>query len=143
MKRRDFIQRLAAGALCGALAASTGGCAHSLPYVRSTRKDRLLIVQRSDFGEGPHALLENPQSSRAIYLRRFPDDTFAAVSTRCTHRGCAVAPAGNRLACPCHGSEYTFEGEVLNGPAERPLFRYEVTADADAIYIELPASAKP
>lgn len=135
MDRRHFI--LIAGALCGTVPVALGGCT-GFRYVGYTREDNRLVVRRADFGEGSYALLENPQLPRAIYLHRLDDDSFAAVLTRCTHRGCQVEPAGDRLACPCHGSEYTFTGQVLHGPAEHALFRYRVTTDADHIYIELP-----
>ncbi|MFG2606173.1 FAD-dependent oxidoreductase [Streptomyces sp. NPDC048514] len=53
------------------------------------------------------------------------DDTGAlhAVSARCTHLGCLVAfnRAERAWECPCHGSRFGVDGEVIQGPAVRPL----------------------
>ncbi|MFF2193015.1 FAD-dependent oxidoreductase [Streptomyces sp. NPDC058157] len=52
-----------------------------------------------------------------------------AVSAVCTHMGCLVAfnNAERTWECPCHGSRFGVEGEVLQGPALRPLERREPT----------------
>lgn len=48
---------------------------------------------------------------------------------RCTHLGCTPNwfPAESRFRCPCHGSNYTIKGDVIAGPAPKPLWRVQVT----------------
>jgi Rieske Fe-S protein len=65
------------------------------------------------------------------------------VSTRCGHRGCQVEPAAAKLVCPCHGSEYTLDGTILQGPTLRPLERYRVTVDGAAAIIHRTSPETP
>ncbi len=60
-----------------------------------------------------------------------------ALDLVCTHLGCtlAVTPAG--LTCPCHGSSFDRQGNVLKGPADRPLTRYAVQVGEDGISVSL------
>jgi Rieske Fe-S protein len=58
----------------------------------------------------------------------------AAFSAICTHQGCTVAPAGKELDCPCHGSVYNAAtGEVMGGPAPRPLDKVNVKIAGDNV----------
>ncbi|GGU40775.1 FAD-dependent oxidoreductase [Lentzea flava] len=54
---------------------------------------------------------------------RDPEGQLHAVSLRCTHLGCLVRfnAAERSWDCPCHGSRFDVDGEVLEGPATRPL----------------------
>ncbi|MBI3091568.1 MAG: ubiquinol-cytochrome c reductase iron-sulfur subunit [Candidatus Tectomicrobia bacterium] len=51
----------------------------------------------------------------------------------CTHLGCTPNwfLENNRFQCPCHGSNFTLEGDVIAGPAPQPLFRAKITLAAD------------
>jgi cytochrome b6-f complex iron-sulfur subunit len=52
-----------------------------------------------------------------------------SIWARCTHLGCTPNwfPAESRFRCPCHGSNYTIKGDVIAGPAPKPLWRVMVT----------------
>lgn len=47
------------------------------------------------------------------------------VSTRCQHMGCQLAwnPEEGSWDCPCHGSRFDINGDVISGPAVKPLDR--------------------
>lgn len=46
---------------------------------------------------------------------------FYAISSICTHLGCNVRVDEQGFACPCHGSRFDANGQVVSGPAPRPL----------------------
>ena len=45
------------------------------------------------------------------------------VDTTCTHLGCELQwnNAENSWDCPCHGSRFTYEGDIIKGPTVKPL----------------------
>lgn len=58
----------------------------------------------------------------AIYLIHIAEGYFS-LSAICTHLGCMTAwkPELGMIACPCHGSRFSEEGQKLAGPAPKPL----------------------
>jgi glycine/D-amino acid oxidase-like deaminating enzyme/nitrite reductase/ring-hydroxylating ferredoxin subunit len=51
------------------------------------------------------------------------DGLMHMVSATCTHLGCTIKWNNDEKSwdCPCHGSRFSTNGEVLNGPANKPL----------------------
>jgi Rieske Fe-S protein len=70
-----------------------------------------------------------------LYVLALATGGFVALSPICTHLGCTVEMSGPRLVCPCHGSTYDREGNVLQGPAERPLRRFPSRLAPDGLLI--------
>jgi menaquinol-cytochrome c reductase iron-sulfur subunit len=58
-----------------------------------------------------------------VWLRVLPDDKVAAWNAECPHLGCKVGfdPEHARFGCPCHDSAFSLDGQVLGGPAPRPM----------------------
>jgi Rieske Fe-S protein len=48
---------------------------------------------------------------------------YEALDLRCTHQGVTVDRSQNEWRCPAHGSLFTLNGAVEQGPAMRPLAR--------------------
>ena len=71
-------------------------------------------------------------SARTVVLR-LTGNTFHAFNSTCTHQGCTVDSfVSNQIHCPCHGSVYDVNGQVVAGPAPRALQSYNVTFNETA-----------
>jgi len=55
-----------------------------------------------------------------------PNNEVVAFLPQCTHLGCAYHwdDPSHTFACPCHTSSFSIDGQVLGGPAPRPLDRF-------------------
>lgn len=61
----------------------------------------------------------------AILVAHAAQDTFIALTAICTHQGCTITGYQNgQYVCPCHGSRYNTNGQVVQGPAQFPLRSY-------------------
>ena len=59
-----------------------------------------------------------------------------ALRVNCTHQGFPVMRVGKVLECELHGSRFEpATGDVVLGPASRPLQRYEVVEQDGGIFV--------
>lgn len=93
------------------------------------------MISAAELAATGEAFVQAPDMERPVYVRREISGDVVAVHARCTHRGCQPEPIGDRLVCPCHGSEFSFEGTVLRGPAELSLTRYGVSEEGDDLIV--------
>jgi Rieske Fe-S protein len=134
--RRAFVR-----ALAGAAAAPLLGACASLvarPVTPIDGKVELALRQYPELTEpGGWLKLQPAGHPEPVYVLRLDRGDFAALSPVCTHLGCRVDIQGPVLVCPCHGSTYDREGNVLRGPAPLPLAHYPVQRTVEGVIIDL------
>ena len=82
---------------------------------------RTVVQIASELAPGEGGVIERRGEKLAVFVD--PKGEQHLFSARCTHLGCTVGwnPAEKTFDCPCHGSRFGSDGEVVNGPAARPL----------------------
>ncbi len=72
-----------------------------------------------------------------IIVIRSTDTVYLALSKVCTHSQCTVTynSTNKDIPCPCHGSKFTTNGAVVNGPATSPLKKYDVKLNGNILTI--------
>jgi len=143
MERRKFIKTcgyttIGIPLLTGVLQSCT-----SFYYATSSRKENKLIVAESEFlkdensTERPFVLIKTKEDEFPICLYKIENGHYVASLLKCTHQGCELNIGGGIYSCPCHGSEFSTMGKVLEGPAETDLKTYKIETDDENIYIFL------
>jgi Rieske Fe-S protein len=80
----------------------------------------------SEIAPGEAKLVKYEGKSLALY--KDEEGELHAVSPVCPHAKCAVGwnNAEKSWDCPCHGSRFTIDGDVLTGPAVQGLEVVEI-----------------
>jgi cytochrome b6-f complex iron-sulfur subunit len=73
-----------------------------------------------------------------FYLSRLEDGGFLALWHRCTHLGCTIPWREEEgvFHCPCHSSVFTPVGEVVSGPAPRPMDLFPIEVAEGTILVD-------
>jgi menaquinol-cytochrome c reductase iron-sulfur subunit len=71
------------------------------------------------------------------WVVKLDDRNVVAFGPQCTHLGCAYHwdESKSEFICPCHTTLFSIEGNVISGPAPRPLDRYESKLDGTKLML--------
>jgi len=131
LSRRDLFKLITTALLAISGALGLGALFRFLDYQTDPPlKTAFDIGPAEDYPAGSRSLIAEVPA-----LLIHDQNGFSALSLVCTHLGCTIAQNGTGFACPCHGSRYDADGNVLRGPAQKPLrhLRVEVGSDQHVI----------
>lgn len=127
LPRRDWLGLAGFWTAGLAIAGSVVGMARlPKPRVTPEASSQCRIGNPSEFAPGSDKILADINVRVVSTLKG-----VAAMSLVCTHLGCIVQPMETGFTCPCHGSKFGREGNVIGGPAPRPLKWMAVSQAAD------------
>ena len=133
LTRREFVAGTAACCACGLL----GGCIAVNPAPTfEVGADHTLPLPKELAEAGSQVKVRLPGTDSLVLVWRTKGG-FGAASITCTHRGSEVRfnPKEETLDCPSHGSRFTPDGVILEGPARKPLRAYPAEQQGDRLKV--------
>ena len=94
------------------------------------------VTQVSRVAAGTGAVVDAEGTAIAVFNI---GGTFYAIANACTHVGGPLGKGqveGTTVTCPWHGSQFNVtSGQVLRGPARRPVATYPVRVQGDDVFV--------
>lgn len=141
MDRRQFLTLVGVGTLASNLpvviAACSKGTSNAGGASQTPRADGFLEVGTVEKLTQDGQILNRKE--KIIVVRNPATKNLVANNPLCPHQGCTVKWKADdgKFVCPCHGSKFTPEGKVLNGPANSSLGNYEVKEEKSAVLVKV------
>ena len=155
VRRRHILKTLFLGSALSRLGKTSSAQTIQLEAEMAPSRVGVLKVHLSDFPVlnqpygsvriGTSAIDPNNMPTGVFYpvlINRGPDLKLYALDTSCSHAGCTVPPIdpdAELIQCRCHGSQYAFDGSLLQGPAGFGLRSFKISLDSSGeLRIEIP-----
>jgi len=145
MERKEFI-KVCGGACLGLIGISflTQSC-KGTHYVQSSITNNMMPVAKNEFtvlkkdetNFRKYIVVKSDTLDFPIVVYRLNNGSYHAMLMRCSHQGIELSVNGDILSCSAHGSEFSKEGAVIQGPADQPLRSFIVSEDEKNIYIKI------
>lgn len=109
----------------------------ALSVYKTSAHENKVEIPASAFEDTNFKLVRVQNYDYDIGLQKNSDHTFLALLLMCTHAGQALNKSGEGYYCTLHGSRFSKNGEVMKGPASRPLQHLQTNVTAHSIIITL------
>lgn len=119
MNRRKFFKKLSISMLLPATLISY----FSIKKEKQLHNNRTVILLAEELAD---------QTIKYGILIRKTNNEIHFYQAKCSHLGCQIEQITDGvMICPCHGSKYNLEGDVIKGPAKKKLDRLKFDYLAD------------
>ena len=134
--RRRFLELLAWSSLSLLVATAFPALTRFLkPRRLGARRDRIAMGPLDDYRSA--GVSTRWVSRHGVWLVHH-EGRLIALEARCTHLGCKPEWNAGRgvFRCPCHGSRFAPDGQVLTGPATEALHRYAIRVERNEVVVD-------
>jgi cytochrome b6-f complex iron-sulfur subunit len=136
MDRKEFLAALGIGAAALACAQCFAGC-QSINGGPAAPTNVNFTLELTDPANGVLTTTGGYLYKDGIIVAHLANGSHVALSQVCTHQGGTVQyiASANLFHCPVHGSNFSTNGSVLNGPAGSPLVKYNTSLTGTSLWV--------
>lgn len=132
--RRDFLVRVGqtvfGATVVGVAVPLLDACSASGPTSLKNLPNAFDVSSLTQVGQALVTQTVGPDGAPIVIIMKGTGN-YLALSMRCTHMGCTIFPPQNgEMVCPCHGSVYDMNGNLIAGFGRGPLYHYPSSYDA-------------
>ena len=142
MDRKEFLQASCTG-VCAAfssgfiMSALLAACKTPLGVVKTSAKNNIVTIPLTEFAVADYKLVRVSNYNYDLAVQKMPGGAYLALVLKCTHASQPLTKTGDKYYCTLHGSQFSHEGTVLKGPAERNLTSLKTTIINGNLLLEL------
>lgn len=114
-------------------------CKTPLSIVKTSAKNNTISIPVADFAQSSYKLVRVSNYNYDIAVEKQQDGHYKALVLMCTHAGQPLTKTGETYYCTLHGSQFSHEGMVLKGPAEKDMISLKTNIENEFLLITLPA----
>jgi cytochrome b6-f complex iron-sulfur subunit len=136
--RREFLKQagtLSASVCCLGTMNLLSSCSTTKGIAATNETADTATIPASSLAEKNFIIVQTKKFEEPLYISKQADGSYSALLMHCTHKGCTLNVAADEFKCPCHGSEFSFAGAVLKGPAKEPLQSFRVIAENQNVVV--------
>lgn len=136
MDRREFLTWVGLGSLATSLPIAIAACTPQTKTDATASANEAVVGTVSELSPD-RPILNEEAAVGPVMVIQDTNSNIVAVNPTCTHAGCTVDWKADQstFVCPCHGSRFSADGAVLEGPATKPLSTYTVAVDGENIVV--------
>jgi Rieske Fe-S protein len=140
MERRKFLESACKACMfagAGILISELNACSPSAKVLKLPVMDDKISMPISSFANSPVQLVLPAGWLYTIVVRQTSSEQYEAILLQCTHQQNQLISTGNGFQCTLHGSRFNQDGQVLKGPAEKPLKKFETLVEQGKLIVQL------
>ena len=141
MERRNFI-KAGCGYCAGFVAINVlgsllEGCAPADLIFKAETSNGMILVPLEKLAEKKYLIVRTSKFDFDLLLVKENENAFHTLAMQCTHRQQPLVVTSTGLTCNEHGSRFDLDGNVLQDPATKPLFKFNTELKENTVLIHL------